>query len=262
MPYSPRDLKPGEFACSVLVISWGKGDPHKDAITLVYLDEAGRLRDHTKIDNLYDQDNLDEFQFLLDRRKPEVAVVGGFSIATLKLRQRVKEILQGSTSADGWGSNSRSFDIPVIYAHDDVARIYQHSKRAAQEFSALSPIAKYCVGLARYVQSPLNEFAALGPDITAISFDEDNQNLVRQSASLFNLSDIVEQVPKDKLLFSLEQALVDITNQVGVDINRAITDPYYEQLLPFVCGLGPRKADVLIKKITSQVGNMTAFEEL
>lgn len=165
----------------MLVISWGKGDPNKDAITLVYLDEAGRLRDHAKIDNLYDQDNLDEFLFLLDNKKPDVAVVGGFSIATLKLMQRVKEVLRGTTlsgqDGNGWG-NSKAFDIPVIYVHDDVARIYQHSKRAAQEFTALSPTAKYCVGLARYVQSPLNEFAALGPDITAISFDEENQNLV------------------------------------------------------------------------------------
>jgi transcription elongation factor SPT6 len=162
----------------------GKGDPHKDAITIVYVDEAGRLRDHTKIDNLYDQDNLDEFLYLLDRKKPDLAVVGGFSIATLKLMQRVKEVLRGTTvsgaDGNGWGSNSKAFDIPVMYVHDDVARIYQHSKRAAQEFSALSPTAKYCVGLARYVQSPLNEFAALGPDITAISFDEDNQNLVSQ----------------------------------------------------------------------------------
>ena len=166
----------------MLVISWGKGDPHRDAITVVFVDEAGRLRDHTKIDNLYDQDNLDEFLYLLDRKKPDLAVVGGFSIATLKLRQRVTEVLRGTTvsGSDGneWGGNSKAFDIPVIYVHDDVARIYQHSKRAAQEFSALSPTAKYCVGLARYVQSPLNEFAALGPDITAIPFDEENQNLV------------------------------------------------------------------------------------
>ena len=48
--------------------------------------------------------------------------------------------------------------------------------------------------------------------------------------------------------------LVDIMNKVGVEINRAVADPYYQHLLPFVCGLGPRKADVLlVKKIGSQV---------
>lgn len=181
-PYITRELRAGESTSSVLAISWGKGDPHKDAITMVYVDEAGRMREHTKIDNLHDTDNIDEFVDLLTRRKPDVAVVGGFSIATLKLMHRVKELFRGSPNQGGDPlRGDGAFDIPAIYVHDDVARIYQHSKRAADEFSALSPTAKYCVGLARYVQSPLNEFAALGPDITAISFDEDNQHLVRVS---------------------------------------------------------------------------------
>ncbi|KAF9483749.1 transcription elongation factor SPT6 [Pholiota conissans] len=242
-PYLTRELKYGEFASSVLAISWGKGDPHKDAITLVFVDEAGRMREHTKIDNLHDQDNKDEFIDFITRRKPDVAVVGGFSIATLKLSHLVKEVFKGSsenTRELSLGPNELSFDIPTIFVHDDVARIYQHSKRAAEEFSALSPTAKYCVGLARYVQSPLNEFTALGPDISAISFDEDSQHLV----------------PKEKLLIAFEQALVDITNKVGVDINRAVADVYYQHLLPFVCGLGPRKAQVLVKKISAQGGTL------
>ena len=180
-------MQPGEVA-SVLVISWGKGDPQKDAITLVFVDEFSRLREHTKIDNLVDQEQRDEVIDFLKRRKPDVIVIGGFSIATAKLAQRVKEIVHGNTGSkegetDGWANentarNEQAFDIPVIYVFDEVARIYQHSKRAADEYSALSPTAKYCVGLARYTQSPLIEYAALGPDISAISFDEDDQHLV------------------------------------------------------------------------------------
>lgn len=37
-------MKLGDTA-SVLAVSWGKGDPHKDAITLVFVDEAGRMRE-------------------------------------------------------------------------------------------------------------------------------------------------------------------------------------------------------------------------
>lgn len=240
-PYITPAMKPGDTS-SVLAISWGKGDPQKDAISIVFLDEAGRMREHTKIDNLYDSDNLDEFVDLLKRRKPDVIVIGGFSMATLRLSQRVKEVLQGKPSQGqgqegGW---QQTFEIPVIYIHDDVARIYQHSHRAAEEFSGLSSNAKYCVGLARYVQSPLNEFAALGRDITAITFEEDDQHLV----------------PVEKLLAVSERALVDITNKVGVDINRAVTDSYYQHLLPFVCGLGPRKSQALIKKIGALGGTL------
>ena len=100
-------------------------------------------------------------------------------MATMKLTHRVKEILKGISlpNDEGWG-NQQSFDTPVIYVRDEVARIYQHSKRGEDEFAALPAIARYCVGLARYVQSPLNEYAALGSDIAAISLLDDDQHLV------------------------------------------------------------------------------------
>jgi transcription elongation factor SPT6 len=157
-----------------------------DAISIVFLDEAGRLREHAKLDNLVDPELQDEFTDILKRRKPDVIVIGGFSMATAKLSQRVKSILKGGDpghpTIDGFAlhhQNKQSFNIPVIYVYDEVARIYQHSKRAAEEFSALSLTAKCCVGLARYTQNPLCEYASLGADLTAIAFDEDDQHLVR-----------------------------------------------------------------------------------
>lgn len=181
-PYKPHGLADGDVP-SVLAMSWGKGDPQKDAIMIVFLDEAGRLREHTRIDNLVDDDNREEFKDMMRRRRPDVIVVSGFSIATTKLSQRVKELLRPPARADdefapATPAPSETWDTDVIYVFDEVARIYQHSKRADEEFSALSPLAKYCVGLARYTQSPLGEYAALGSDITAITFDEDYQQLV------------------------------------------------------------------------------------
>ncbi|KAI9064455.1 transcription elongation factor Spt6 [Trametes sanguinea] len=236
-PYTAPGMKRGDTP-SVMAMSWGKGDQHKDPIAIVFMDEAGRLREHTKLDNLVNTENQDEFLDMVKRRRPEVIAIGGFSIATTKLSRRVKELLDGAKNS---GDRSEEVpDIPVIYVHDEVARIYQHSQRANEEFSALTPIGKYCIGLARYVQSPLNEYAALGSDITAISFEDEYQQLI----------------PKEKLLTALERVLVDVVNKVGVDINRAVTDPYYQHLLPFVCGLGPRKAQVLVKKIASMGGNL------
>lgn len=187
-------MQPGDIP-SVVALSWGKGDPHKDVITVVYIDQAGRLREHTRLDNLTDSEFRDEFIDLLKRRAPDVIVIGGFSVATTDLTQQVKSVI-GETPpqpsdeppASTWGESSpttESLKIPVIYVFDEVARMYQHSKRAQDEFSALSPVAKYCVGLARYTQSPLNEYAALGVDITMISYDEENQQLVR--TVVFNL---------------------------------------------------------------------------
>lgn len=196
-------MEPGQIP-AVLAMSWGKGDPQIDAIALVFMDDAGRLREHLKLDNLSDKDCIKEFEELLERRSPDVIVVGGFSIHTSKLYAKIKEYLAGPSNEDqgsitngsgagkittgngDTGQDSLSLasfgtkkrDIPVIYVHDHSARIYQHSRRAAEELSALSQTARYCVGLARYTQSPLNEYAALGRDIAAITFDEDNQQLV------------------------------------------------------------------------------------
>ena len=186
MPYVTPTTQPGDTP-SVLTISWGKGDPQKDAITMVFLDEAGRFREHMKIDNLVDEETKDQFRDLIQRRRPDVIAIGGFSLNTTKLSQRVKETVGKKPPPEqlqSWNAEppppptEGDLNVPVIYAQDEVARIFQHSKRAEEEFGALSTIARYCVGLARYVQSPLNEYAALGSDITAISFDEDCQQLV------------------------------------------------------------------------------------
>ncbi|KAI0065393.1 transcription elongation factor Spt6 [Artomyces pyxidatus] len=241
-PFSVEDLQHGETP-SVLAISWGKGDPQKDAISLVFLDEAGRLREHTQIDNLNETESQDEFRDLVRRRRPDVIVIGGFSVATTKLSLRIKENL-GMLAEDGQIDPEFS-RIAVTYVHDEIARLYQHSKRIADEFTSFSSITKYCIGLARYIQSPLNEYAALGPDITAITFEEDYQQLV----------------PEEKLLTALERAFVDVINKVGVDVNRAVTDSYYSHLLPYICGLGPRKAQVLVKKIGSLGGNLLSRDQ-
>ena len=66
-------------------------------------------------------------------------------------------------------------------------------------------------------------------------------------------------MPKEKLLSALERALVDVVNKVGVDINRAASESYYSYLLPYVAGLGPRKAQALIKKIASLVCKLLLF---
>ncbi|TDL24763.1 transcription elongation factor Spt6 [Rickenella mellea] len=253
-PFTTPDLRTGEPA-SVLAISWGKGDPKKDEISLVLLDDAGRLREHMQLENLHDNDPSQEFLQLVQRRKPDVIVLGGFSIHTTKLASQIKSLLGGKSTADtdgatgGWGEeqrNEQAINVPVVYIQDAVARIFQHSKRAAEEFNSFPLTAKYCVGLARYAQSPLNEFAALGSDLTAITFDQESQHLI----------------PKEKLLLSLERALVDVVNKVGVDVNRAINEPYYAHVLPYVAGLGPRKAHALVKKISSMGGTLVNREQL
>lgn len=187
------------------------------------------------------------------RRKPDAIVIGGLSINTSKLaidlKKKLQEIASGNMPAVhevSWGESSSTdaiFSAPVIFVQDEVARLAQHSSRLQAEFQAYSMNARYCIGLARYAQHPLNEYAALGEDLIAITFDEVAQPLV----------------PTQKLLKALERALVDVTNSVGVDINRAVNDKYYATLLPYIAGLGPRKSQALLGKIAQIVCHIFSF---
>ncbi|KAH7107505.1 SH2 domain-containing protein [Auriculariales sp. MPI-PUGE-AT-0066] len=267
----------------ILAMSWGEGHPQRDQISVVFVDQGGRPRDQLTLPNLSDEAPRTSFVELLRRRRPAAIVIGGFTIHTMKLHERVRDILKKESgipeeSSDmpgsmapptvweavgggAWGTavaERADYDhggedsdrwlakIPVNYVKDDVARIYQSSQRAAEEFSALSSLARYCVGLARYAQSPLLEHCALGSDLSAITFDEDAQQLV----------------PKEKLLIALERTLVNAVNSIGVDINRAVNDPYYFHLLPFVSGLGPRKAQFMKKKIDGIGGTLVNREQI
>ena len=58
-----------------------------------------------------------------------------------------------------------------------------------------------------------------------------------------------DQLAKEELLETLYLEFVNRTNEVGVDINRAINYPHTASLLQFVCGLGPRKLQALIKTL-------------
>ncbi len=44
-----------------------------------------------------------------------------------------------------------------------------------------------------------------------------------------------------------------MVNLCGVDANEAITDPYTANLLPYICGFGPRKTSTVMKAININV---------
>lgn len=241
---------------SVLSVSHGAGDPRRDQIETIFLDSSGRFREHVSFETISkpppnSEEALDEtkahpsreFKQLLASRRPDVIVVSGFSPRTVTLRQQIQELVSEAVSDiiqdnEIETEQQDTAQIDVIHCSDDVARMYQHSERAKEEFPALSSLARYCVGLARYVQSPLQEFVALtNEDLLALRYDP-YQHLI----------------PKERLLHFLERSLIAVVNTVCVDINRASIDAYYANLLRYVSGLGPRKADALLRAVVTQLG--------
>ncbi|KAF2485073.1 transcription elongation factor SPT6 [Neohortaea acidophila] len=253
-PWKPRGMEAGTLP-RVLALSNGGGN-RSDAICWAYLEENGRVLENGKFSDLRlpapglaESKDVEAFVELVERRKPDVVAVSGWSVETRRLYKDLQDIIEKHTLHGApWTDDNdqeRLDPLEVVIANDEVARLYHTSNRANAEHPGLPPLTRYAIGLAKYLQSPLKEYAALGRDIVSISFDP-NQQLV----------------PEDKLLKYLETAMVDMVNLVGVEINDAVNDPYTANLLPYICGLGPRKAAYMLKIINQNGGEIITREEL
>ncbi|KAM0787286.1 hypothetical protein ACM66B_006519 [Microbotryomycetes sp. NB124-2] len=259
-PYCRRDgtMDKGDVP-SVLAISNGAGDPKRDDTTMIFLDSEGYLREHIKVGDLFQLSDADRetVTTMLKQRRPQVVVIGGFSPNTKRLRENFERIASAVADEIARDEVDQDEDEPVspddlhkraqfetIYVYDDVARIFSNSTHGSNEFPELPKIAKYCIGLARYAQSPLHEYASLGEDLVAVTYDS-SQKYVSPAV----------------LRMHLERALIEVVNTVGVDINRALRNQYYAALLPYVAGLGQRKADNLLKLIQTTIGGTLSTRE-
>lgn len=256
-PYKPKGMQLGTVP-RVLAISNGAGAFGREAVCWAWVEEDGRVLENGKFTDLFlgdsergqeDGPDVKALVKLVERRKPDVVGLSGYSADTRKLYKLLEEIierknLRGAEYEDEDGVE-RTDKLDLVIVNDEVARLYQTSQRATMEHPGFAPLTKYCVGLAKYLQSPLKEYAALAKDIISITLD---------SAQSY--------VPQEKIFKYLETALVDMVNLVGVEINDAVSDWYTANLLPYVSGLGPRKAQQLLKVINLNGGTVATRAEL
>ncbi|KAF2202531.1 transcription elongation factor Spt6 [Delitschia confertaspora ATCC 74209] len=256
-PYKPKGTELGTVS-EVLTLSHGAGT-RGDAICWTFVNALGRLQENGKFVDfrlgnrdrgIPDGKDIAAFCELVRRRRPDVIGLSGFSVETRKLYKDLQEIiaqndLRGPEYEDNDLEEQKSDLLDVVLVNDEVARKYWLSDRAKEEFPRLPDLARYCVALARYLQNPLLEYASLGRDVITLPLVQ-NQELLNQ----------------DKLLDRLDTAMVDMVNLVGVEINDAYSDPYLAKILPFVCGLGPRKANSLLTTIKLNHGEVLLRSDL
>lgn len=249
-PYKPKGMVLGTPA-RVLAFSNGMSDPAREKISYAWVEEDGRVIETGQLGNLArDEEARDKFADLVHRRQPDVMAVSGFSSDTHKLLKDLENLvmekgIMGPSYDDPETNELRTDHMEIVVVNDEVARLYKDSPRAQAEHPTIPPLTRYCVALAKYLQDPLKEYAAVGQDIVSLNFHP-CQSLL----------------PEDKLKRCLETSMVDLVNLVGVDINDAVSDPYVANLLPFVSGLGPRKAQAVIKGINMNGGSVTRRDEL
>lgn len=248
-PFTPFGFDKGTKP-NVLTLSFGKGE-YDSAVVGVFLKESGKIDVYFKSDcnPTRDRENQDQFAGQLKEffdknlayQKPDVIAVSGYNATSKKLFDSVKQFVETNNilaNVDDLPDVENPPLISVIWCQDETARLYQNSERAALEFTDKPTLIKYCIGLARYIQNPLLEYVSLGDDILSLNFYE-HQKLI----------------PSDLVKEAIESVFVDIINMVGVEINEAVREPYVARLLPYIAGLGPRKASGLIRNINTKLGS-------
>lgn len=225
-----RDLDQARDVPRVLAISNGQGQMQRAATVMVVVDDRGKVVHSSKVVTLRAEDGRRHLSKVIADNDIELIAVSGYSTELLRLKGDIDSTIEEMLEQDAARSRPRP---RVVFVNDEVARLYQGSERAESEYPQLPKLLRYCVALGHYCQSPLHEYVALEKDLLSSLKFHPHQALI----------------PPEKLLAALESAMVDIVNLVGVDINYAQESVYERNLLQYVSGLGPRKAEHLLHRI-------------
>ncbi|XP_076670314.1 transcription elongation factor SPT6 isoform X2 [Andrena cerasifolii] len=160
-------------------------------------------------------------------KKPHVVVVSGESREALMIVADVKECIASLVEDEQFSS------IQVEICDNELAKVYANSNRGTSEFRDYPDLLKQAISLARRLQDPLLEFSQL------CTIDEEFLCL--------KYHPLQDQLPKEDLIENLYLEFINRVNEVGVDLNRAVQQPYTANLVQFVCGLGARKGQALLK---------------
>ncbi|XP_072099804.1 transcription elongation factor SPT6 [Mobula birostris] len=211
------------------------GEEVTDFLRLPYfLKRRNAWREEERERKAHDIETLKKF---LLSKKPHVVAVGGENRDALMVVEDIKRIVNELEQ------EHQMSPIGVHLVDNELALLYMNSKKSENDFRDYPPLLRQAVSLARRVQDPLVEFAQVcgtDDDIVCLKFHP-----------------LQEQVIKEELLNALYCEFINRVNEVGVDVNRAITHPHTQALVQYVCGLGPRKGSHL-QKILKQ--NNTRLE--
>lgn len=177
-----------------------------------------------KAQKMADLRKLTEF---IKMKKPHIVVIGAESRDAQMIQADIREILKDLET------NEQFPPIEVEIIDNELAKIYANSKKGESDFKEYPPLLKQAASLARKMQDPLVEYSQL--------CDADDEILCLRYHPL------QERVPRELLLEQLSLEFINRTSEVGLDINLMVQNSRTVNLLQYICGLGPRKGQALLK---------------
>ncbi|CAH9116745.1 unnamed protein product, partial [Cuscuta europaea] len=220
---SDEDTPPRVMACC-----WSPGKP---ATTFVMLDSSGEVleilyagclslrgmnvNDEQRKKN--DQQRL--LKFMLDHQ-PHVVVLGAVNLSCTRLKEDIYEIIFKMVEDNPREVGQEMDNLNIVYGDESLPHLYENSRISSDQLPAQPGIVRRAVALGRYRQNPLAMVASLcgsGREILS-----------------WKLSSMENFLTPDEKYGMVEQIMVDATNQVGLDLNLAISHEWLFGPLQFV----------------------------
>lgn len=186
-----------------------------------------RKNSHNKDEKNLKENDLDSLADFIRNKKPHVIAIGGESREALMIQTDLRDLIKQMVDEDKFP------EINVEIVDNDLAKIFANSKKGEADFREYPPLLRQAISVARRLRDPLVEFSQL------CSADEEILCLRYHT--------LQDQLSKEDLLDAIYTEFINRTNEVGVDINLAVQNPLTLNLVQFICGLGPRKGQALIK---------------
>ncbi|CAI0451206.1 unnamed protein product [Linum tenue] len=244
-PYQRKESDPSDddAAPRVMACCWGPGKP---ATTFVMLDSSGEVLDVLSTGSLtLRSQNVDDVQrkkndqqrvlrFMMDHQ-PHVVILGAVNLSCTRLKEDMYEIIFKMVEDNPRDVGHDMDELSIVYGDESLPRLYENSRISSDQLPSQPGIVKRAVALGRYLQNPLAMVATLcGPEREILSW---------------KLNPLESFLTPDEKYTMVEQVLVDVTSQVGLDINLAISHEWLFGPLQFISGLGPRKAASLQRSL-------------
>ncbi|GAB6026482.1 hypothetical protein CHUAL_012908 [Chamberlinius hualienensis] len=206
----------------------------------VLVDIDGEMSDFIRLPHIFkrkkafkesDRENkfseLNKLKSFISNKKPHVICVGGESREALNIIEDLKQLVSELCETD---------QLPLIGVElldNELAKVFMNTSKAQNDFRDYPLLLRQAVSLGRRMQDPLYEFAQLcnaDDEICCLKFHP-----------------LQDQAAKEALVNALYLEFINRTNEVGVDLNRALAQPHTASVIQFICGLGPRKGLSLLK---------------
>eukprot|EP00039_Didymoeca_costata_P008067 m.107521 g.107521 ORF g.107521 m.107521 type:complete len:1792 (+) comp13933_c0_seq1:186-5561(+) len=171
---------------------------------------------------------------------PELVVLGACKNAD-RFKQDLEELL---------GEISQETDealTPVEYGDLALPQAYGRSNISEKQFPDLPKELRVAIMLGRQIQAPELAYACM------VNRDKDILNI--------RMHPLQDMIPERILVEALEEEVTTVVNKLGMNVNHALhgrlavggTFPFLASGLPFISGLGPRKAYSLMRQINKEV---------